>query len=105
MRFEPRSLRLAVGDAKPLPDSQQARIVVKNHMPMPNVSYVDLDQLPHNLSENYGRPLFVNLWATWCQPCLAEMRDFTKEADRLRSAGVEFLRSTLICCPRTATPT
>ncbi len=87
----PRDLQLAIGDAKPLPDVQQARIVVKNVMPMPDVAYVGLDHLPHTLSENYGRPLFVNLWATWCQPCLQEMQEFSREADRFRAAGVEVL--------------
>lgn len=86
-----RELRIAIGEAKPLADTQQARVIVKNNMPMPDVPYVGLDHLPHTLSENYGRPLFVNLWATWCQPCLAEMREFAQEADRLRAAGVEVL--------------
>jgi thiol-disulfide isomerase/thioredoxin len=25
------------------------------------------------LSDYVGRPLLVNLWATWCAPCKAEM--------------------------------
>lgn len=87
----PRDLQWAIGEAKALPDVQQARIVVKNVMPMPNVAYVGLDHLPHTLSENYGGPLFVNLWATWCQPCLKEMQEFSKEAERVRAAGVEVL--------------
>ncbi|MCU4165435.1 TlpA family protein disulfide reductase [Carboxylicivirga caseinilyticus] len=27
----------------------------------------------HTFSEFKGQPVFLNLWATWCPPCLAEM--------------------------------
>ena len=33
----------------------------------------DLDGNFHSLREFQGKPLFVNRWATWCGPCLAEM--------------------------------
>lgn len=26
-----------------------------------------------NLSENVGKPIFLNFWTTWCPPCIAEM--------------------------------
>ena len=31
-----------------------------------------------NLAEQQGRPVFLNFWATWCPPCLAEMPDMQK---------------------------
>ena len=31
-----------------------------------------------NLAEQRGRPVFLNFWATWCSPCLAEMPDIEK---------------------------
>ena len=31
-----------------------------------------------NLAEQRGRPIFLNFWATWCPPCLAEMPDMQK---------------------------
>ncbi|MEZ5300401.1 MAG: redoxin domain-containing protein [Verrucomicrobiales bacterium] len=33
----------------------------------------------------------INLWATWCQPCLAELADFSNSAAALRAAGVDVL--------------
>lgn len=33
----------------------------------------DMNGERHTFSEFKGQPVFLNLWATWCPPCLAEM--------------------------------
>ncbi len=33
------------------------------------------------LSELKGKPIFLNFWATWCPPCIAEMPDIQKIYD------------------------
>jgi thiol-disulfide isomerase/thioredoxin len=33
----------------------------------------DQDGLPFNFSEAKGKVVFLNFWATWCPPCIAEM--------------------------------
>jgi thiol-disulfide isomerase/thioredoxin len=41
----------------------------------------DLDGKRHSLMASKGRVAVVNLWATWCPPCIAEMPSFQKLYD------------------------
>jgi thiol-disulfide isomerase/thioredoxin len=40
---------------------------------LPDGVFVTLDGTSHHLSEFKGRGMVVNMWATWCLPCIAEM--------------------------------
>lgn len=35
--------------------------------------FVDMEGNPVNLEDYRGKTVFINLWATWCPPCRAEM--------------------------------
>lgn len=38
-----------------------------------------------NLEEFEGKPVFVNFWATWCPPCVAEMPSIQKLYDEYKN--------------------
>jgi thiol-disulfide isomerase/thioredoxin len=40
---------------------------------VPRVSFVDRAGTPHTLAEFRGRYVLLNLWATWCAPCVREL--------------------------------
>lgn len=42
---------------------------------------VDLENQAVNLSQSAGKVAIINLWATWCPPCIAEMPSFQKLYD------------------------
>jgi peroxiredoxin len=41
--------------------------------PAPELTLPDLDGRPHRLADYRGRRVLLNLWASWCAPCLKEM--------------------------------
>jgi thiol-disulfide isomerase/thioredoxin len=41
--------------------------------PAPDITFVDADGGEHHLDEFRGHGMVINLWATWCAPCVAEM--------------------------------
>jgi thiol-disulfide isomerase/thioredoxin len=52
-------------------------------LPAPAISFVDLAGNTVSLSEFTGKIVLVNLWATWCEPCLREMPSLEQVQSRL----------------------
>jgi thiol-disulfide isomerase/thioredoxin len=64
-------------------------IETKPARPVPELTITDLAQeQPASLAPYRGKPLIVNLWATWCGPCVKEMPSLSKLAEALKSQGV-----------------
>jgi thiol-disulfide isomerase/thioredoxin len=59
--------------AAELPPLSQNLTPVSPPAEPPDGVFVTPDGASHHLSEFRGRGMVVNLWATWCAPCVAEM--------------------------------
>lgn len=51
--------------------------------PVPEVAFTDIESKPANFADFHGKPVIVNLWATWCQPCLREMPSLERLQEKL----------------------
>ena len=49
----------------------------------PDIECVDLQGNVHHLSEFAGKPLYIDLWASWCGPCRAEIPHLAKMVEAL----------------------
>jgi len=85
------ALQVVASSQKVPPPSDIARITMVERLAMPKSVYADLEGGQHAFPIGSGRPLLVNLWASWCAPCLKELDDFSRSYDQLRAAGIELV--------------
>ncbi len=62
---------------------------------MPQIQLPDLDGATWRLSDQRGKVVLVNFWATWCAPCRSETPALVRLAARLRGADFEMAGVTL----------
>lgn len=53
----------------------------------PDFTLTGLDGQTYTLSELRGHPILLNLWASWCPPCRAEMPAIQQVYEEYRSQG------------------
>ncbi len=67
-----------------------ARVVLAPRPPAPSLTLRSFDASePVAVEAGRGRPVLVNIWASWCVPCRFELQDLANEASALRAAGLE----------------
>jgi|GEM_PF-288785 len=55
---------------------------------LPSVRFYDIKGQPVTLEDFKGQVLLVNLWATWCPPCVAELPSLDKLQAMLQDKGL-----------------
>lgn len=76
------STAAAAGDAEGLPNSEMAGAGLK---------LVDLQGEQVSFESLKGKVIFMNIWATWCPPCIAEMPNIQKLYDKVNSDRIAFV--------------
>jgi thiol-disulfide isomerase/thioredoxin len=63
--------------------------------PLARARAVNAEELKDLLKGDSTRPLLVNYWATWCDPCRDEFPDLVKIDGQYRAKGLEFIAVSL----------
>lgn len=59
-----------------------------------NTEFMDmytLDQEEFNVGKFIGKPVFLNMWATWCKPCVEEFPSIQKMKNEMEKEGWKFV--------------
>jgi thiol-disulfide isomerase/thioredoxin len=67
----------------------------KPKAPLPVVSEIDTEALKGLITQQRERPLLVNFWATFCDPCRDEFPDLVKIDKDYRPHSLEFVTVSL----------
>ncbi len=67
--------------------ARQAANLALEGVPAPEFRAADLDGNVHRLSDHAGSVVLVNIWATWCPPCRAEMPELDRLAKERADQG------------------
>ncbi len=68
-----------------------SRLFLAGRMPLPVCRPRDADGETLELDRLPGRPRLLVLWASWCQPCLAELKSLVRARDQLEASGLDVL--------------
>lgn len=62
-------------------------VPVQTTFPSPELTLTDLQGVTRSLDDYEGQVVLVNLWATWCPPCKAEMPTLQAFHDKYADSG------------------
>ena len=73
------------------PISDKARIVLLRPIPLPEMQYQTESGTVESANRGVVNARLINVWATWCEPCLRELTEWKEHAAELSDAGIEIV--------------
>jgi len=67
------------------------QVAIEGDIPAPDFTFPGLDGKMVSLSDYKGKVVLVNIWATWCPPCVAEMPSMEKLYHKFKGENFEIL--------------
>ena len=71
---------LIMGKVAAVTDLNKNVVIYDNPKPIENIKFKDFNLQDVDLSENKGKIMILNFWATWCAPCKKEMPSLSRLA-------------------------
>ncbi|WP_290792157.1 TlpA family protein disulfide reductase [Flavihumibacter sp. UBA7668] len=72
-------------------EEEYSKITGGSTSALPNFILLDVNGKQVSLESFKGKKVFVNLWASWCPPCRAEMPSIQKLYEKTASQNVQFV--------------
>ena len=67
------------------------QVAIEGDIPAPDFTFPGLDGKMVSLSDYKGKVVLVNIWATWCPPCVKEMPSMEKLYRKFKRENFEIL--------------
>lgn len=100
---DPSSQAQQTPEVEPVPGALRADMNLKG-LPIPTAEIKNGDGAVAKLSDLKGKPVLVNLWATWCVPCIKELPTLDALAARDRAKLQVVIVNEDLEGPRVVTP-
>ena len=85
------SIALRPSEQPKFKTTRSSAVLLPIAVPSPVLRYRPFESVETRTVQPKSGPLLLNLWATWCLPCLAELKELTVRQEALRAAGVDVL--------------
>ena len=94
---ESKSRQVRLKPASPTPSlaSDAFRVFLASRLPLPRLAITtatgDRKTLYSREDSQKNEPVLLNIWASWCQPCIKELKEFSAREEDFRQAGLKVM--------------